>query len=62
MSSARFALALVLRVSSPRKCSVVTKNMFGSQLGRAALRYEKRTKEEEAIKKKVAAETAKHAG
>jgi len=36
--------------------------MFGSQLGRAALRYEKRTKEEEAIKKKVAAETAKHAG
>ena len=35
------------------------KNMFGRQPGRAALRYEKRAKEEAAIKKKEAAEAVK---
>ena len=34
-------------------------NMFGSQPGRAALRYEKRPKEEAALKKKEAAEAVK---
>ena len=37
------------------------KKMFGSQPGRAALRYEKRAKEEEALRKKEAAEAEKKA-
>jgi len=36
-------------------------NIFGGQPDRAALRYEKRAKEEAAPKKKEAAETAKKA-
>ena len=41
--------------------SVVMENIFGGQPDRAALRYEKRAKEEAAPKKKEAAETAKKA-
>ena len=39
--------------------SVVMKKKFGSQPGRTALRYEKRAKEDAALKKKEAAEAVK---
>ena len=62
MFGAPFGLAICLpRHGKAVSASVVMGNMFGSQPGRAALRYEKRAKEEASLKKKEATETAKKA-